>query len=622
MVTQDDFDANKKFSTSIQYVEHTAEYDYVYMLKNLEGNGYTEIEESRVHVYGVLGSQVTATAKEFDYAIFESADTATINQESGQKLYVYYNRKSYTLSYETDGGSYVAGGTYLYGAEAKVTNETPTREGYTFAGWYTDKNLSNSTGASVTINGDTTIYAKWTPQTVNYTIVYMFEKYNDTGTASSYVYDNSATGRGQVGTTVLATSAPAITRKGWEADTTKNRESSVVIAADGSSVLYVYYSLRPYSFTFTINGNSTNGRYRMTIKGTTYRADKNTKYSFTAKLGQDISADWPINGGSATIWDNNNGYYFYYWSCQGTGYASKILRVTDELLPNSGTNVSVTGYWRNNNSTVQVNYYLQNADNNNYTLSTLYSQLAPSGNYSPKGISGYIYDHSDNDTDWWDNVTAYNFYYNRDAYQIEYYYGDQKLKTISNVKFDATITSTTYNWTPTAAQCGVDNDYTFEGWYNNSELKGTPYVFNKMPAGATNGSVALVLYAKWTPPTYTVNFVDTLNPSTEPYSAQTIEKYGKVTHPGNLTKDGYHFDGWFTTADGDEHFDWQTQITADTTVYAQWTPTPITYTVHYVDEDGVKIADDKVVTNATYKIDDVITERAISIAGYRPAQGQ
>nr|MBQ4457161.1 InlB B-repeat-containing protein [Clostridia bacterium] len=603
-----------------KYVKYTAEYDFVYMLKDLEGDGYTEIPNSKEHVHGVLNSYVTPTVKTFDYAVLEIAQGATITQASGQELIVKYTRKNYALTYETNGGSYVGGVTRPYGSTVALSGTIPTRDGYTFEGWYTDRELTQHAGNEITITDNTTIYAKWIGKTVNYTIVYMFEKFNDAGTESSYVYDNSETGTGVVGTTVYANSSsiPDKTKKGWEKDNDKNATSSVVITADGSAVLIVYYKLRTYTFTFTIHNSSTNGRYRMTIKETTYRADRNTKYSFTAKLGQDISADWPINGGNATIWDNNNGYYFYYWSCQGILYASKILRVTEELLPNTGTAVAVTGYWRNNNNTVQVNYYLQNADNDQYTLSELYSQTAPSGNYNPKEIAGYTYDHSNNTTDWWGNVTEYNFYYNRHTYQIEYYHGTDKLKTISGVKYDATITGSTYNWTPTQAECGVDSDYTWVGWFDNAGCEGDPYTFSKMPAGASNGSVALVLYAKWQAPSYNVSFVDADDTSVQVADTQSVEKYQKASKPSNPTKDGYIFDGWYSSATGTDLYDWNTQITSNTTVYAHWSRKTLSYTVHYVDEDGVAVSEDKIVSNPNFVVGQNVTEQAIAVAGYRP----
>ena len=105
----------------------------------------------------------------------------------------------------------------------------------------------------------------------------------------------------------------------------------------------------------------------------------------------------------------------------------------------------------------------------------------------------------------------------------------------------------------------------------------------------------MALYAKWVPPTFTVDFVmDGGEPQVE---SQTLSKYERAEKPDNPTKAGYTFDGWFTSADGNTLFDWNTQITEDTTVYAHWTRNTLSYTVHYVDEQDNPVADDKVVTN-------------------------
>ncbi len=594
-VKSTDFDSNKECTVRIKYVPYTAEYDFVYKLKDLTGDDYTEIPDSREHVYGVLNSYVTPTVKTFDYAVLELAEGANITQAEGQELVVKYTRKNYQLTYESNGGSYVGGVTVPYGTEQAVTSTVPTRNGYTFAGWFTDEALTQAAGSTVTVNGNTTLYAKWTGDTVPYTIVYMFEKYNDTGTASSYVYDNSRDATGTVGTTVQASSAPTITRTGWEADTTKNASSSVVIAADGSSVLYVYYKLRTYTLTF--NRNS---------RGWIIKPDGSTTtstYSIDVKLGQDISGLWPSAGA--------NNRYFTGWYMNGTSggaFATKQLIMNTELLPNSGTSRTFYARWSTSSSTRTINYWLQNADDNGYTKSDTYSQTVYSSNtFTPKEIAGYTYDHSQNSSN------TYNFYYNRDTFKIDYFNGSTNLKTIENVKFDATITSNTYNWTPTAAQCGVDSDYTFAGWYSDSGLT-TTYTFNKMPASN------LVLYAKWTAPSYTVTFVDGEDTATI-YDTKTVEKYKKVSAPETTpSKAGYVFDGWYTTADGNTLYDWNNQITADTTIYAHWTRATLSYTVHYVDDTDAHnpVAADKIVTNPNFVVDQVVTEQAIAVAGYRP----
>ena len=182
-ITESDFDADKECKVRIKYVEFTAEYDFVYKVKDLTGDGYTEIE--RTHVYGVLNSYVTPTVKTYEHYELELAEGAIITQATGQELVVYYTRKNYQLTYDTKGGSYVGGVTVPYGTQQAVTSTVPTRNGYTFDGWYLDEGLTQRAGSTVTVEGNTPLFAKWKGNTVDYTIVYMFEKYNDAGTESA-----------------------------------------------------------------------------------------------------------------------------------------------------------------------------------------------------------------------------------------------------------------------------------------------------------------------------------------------------------------------------------------------------------------------------------------------------
>ena len=97
-----------------------------------------------------------------------------------------------------------------------------------------------------------------------------------------------------------------------------------------------------------------------------------------------------------------------------------------------------------------------------------------------------------------------------------------------------------------------------------------------------------------------------------------MEKYKKVTKPANPTRSGYSFDGWYASAEGSDLFDWNKQITSDTTAYARWAKKNLSYIVHYVDGDGNPVASDKEVSNPNLAAGQVITEMAIAVAGYRP----
>ncbi len=614
-----DFDADGKATVRIKYVKRTATYDVVYMLKNLDGNGYTEIE--RVSgVQGVLNSYVTPPVKAYDYYELELAESAKITKASGQEVKVLYERKNVQLSFETNGGSYVGGVTAPYGSKVTLPDTDPEKDGYSFGGWYSDQELTKKVTGPVTLNGDTTLYAGWTGSKVNYTIVYMCEKYNDSGTSSTFVYDNSKTATAQVGATVNASSAPAYNKALYEADSAQNAGSSVVIAADGSSVLKVYYKLKEYTFKFNA-GKYNSYNVTATLTGLNVSGTGDLSYTIKVKPGQDISALWPSNATgtykTGGWFSSTNQVAFNGWlnSSENVRYVTKRTTVTEDMLPKSGNSITYTAQWTTSSSasTYTVNYWLQNADNDDYTVSDVYSQTYTSsgGTLSAKDISGYTYDHGNSGAS---GTKEYNFYYNRDTFKIDYFYGSKSLRSIDNVKFDASIAADSYKKAPSAEGCDVDEDYVFAGWYDNSGCQGDPYAFDRMPAGN------LLLYAKWTAPSYTVSFADPEDASYVPAESQTVEKYKKAEKPANPVKTGYAFDGWYKDAGGKTLFDWNTQITADTTVYAHWARKNIKYIVRYIDEEGNALASDKEVSSPNLVTGQTVTEIPVAVAGYRPAE--
>ena len=235
----------------VKYVEYTAIYDFVYYLKNTDGNGYTEIERES-GVEGVFGSVVAAPVRTYDYAELERADAVEITQATGQEVPAYYTRRTFTLTFDTKGGSYVASQTVPYETQVSLSDR-PTRTGYTFAGWFTDEACTEAAGSSYTVLADTTLHAKWEAAPVSYTIVYMMEKYDNATGTTTFEYDRSRTAQAPTGTTVTAAQAPDLTNNvnGYEKDTERNADSQVVVAADGTSVLTVYYKLIRYTLSFT-----------------------------------------------------------------------------------------------------------------------------------------------------------------------------------------------------------------------------------------------------------------------------------------------------------------------------------------------------------------------------------
>ena len=87
-------------------------------------------------------------------------DTNTVS--GNMTLYAKWNINQYTVTFNTNGGSDVDSLSVDYG-DIVTKPADPTRDGYTFAGWYSDESLATAWNFETdTVSKDTTLYAKWT----------------------------------------------------------------------------------------------------------------------------------------------------------------------------------------------------------------------------------------------------------------------------------------------------------------------------------------------------------------------------------------------------------------------------------------------------------------------------
>ena len=70
-----------------------------------------------------------------------------------------------TLTFETNGGSALSAISGSNGTTIDLSKYVPTRPGYIFAGWYSDKDLTMAV-SQVKLLKDATVYAKWTEETI------------------------------------------------------------------------------------------------------------------------------------------------------------------------------------------------------------------------------------------------------------------------------------------------------------------------------------------------------------------------------------------------------------------------------------------------------------------------
>lgn len=126
--------------------------------------------------------------------------------------------------------------------------------------------------------------------------------------------------------------------------------------------------------------------------------------------------------------------------------------------------------------------------------------------------------------------------------------------------------------------------YTFDDWYTDATYS-TKFDFTQPIKRNTT------VYAKWTANDYEVSFI-TEHGKTP--TSQNVKYNGTATNPGELTAEGYTFDGWYADAACTTEFNFSTPITGDTKVYAKWEKNaPNTYALNvsgaFVYVDGVDV---------------------------------
>ncbi len=96
-----------------------------------------------------------------DDVVFTYLETTTGAQTTTYSDYITSctEPSTFTITYNTDGGSTIDADS---GTTLPDPLPTPTKTGYTFAGWYTDEGCTQEATAGAAITQNTTLYAKWT----------------------------------------------------------------------------------------------------------------------------------------------------------------------------------------------------------------------------------------------------------------------------------------------------------------------------------------------------------------------------------------------------------------------------------------------------------------------------
>lgn len=507
-----------------------------------------------------VGSDEAITGWYEDAGLTKKVDSVTIN---GADITLYAKvEQGYWLTFESNGGSYVAPAFYANGTTAAAPDE-PTKSGYTFVGWYTDENLMTDANFG-NITATTTLYAKWTENgNTSYTVIHWLENADDDGYSADTAVDT------KYGKTGADTAASARSYTGFTAQTITQK----TIAGDGSTIVSVYYKRNVYKVTFYLDdpiytcGKEAHTHSRLkgcyNLKGElTCKKEEHTHSSacktetivIEAKYGANISDQWPtVNGSSTWRTKKNSGPY----------------QVNIDTMPLGGANF----YGPQTGNGSETAYYYVEAlpgetgtpgpGNLNYKLH--HSDTSPGTGYHVTDedkypITGFTFKTFSATQNWGKyNYDQAKFYYTRNSYDLVFVNNGAKEKTVSR-KFEQSIADV--NYTPTAP-VGKEG-YVFDGWYDNELGEGNAYVFT----GKTMPAQNITLYAKWVAPTYTVTVYDV--DGSVHYTFNKVAKNSTISSdviPDLKLAEGETFLGW-VQKDGTP-FSFSTKINQNYDLYAK-----------------------------------------------------
>ena len=542
-------------------------YTVKHMMENLDNSDFTVQTET---LTGTTGAETAAVAKNVEGFTAQEFKQAEIAADGTTVIEIKYLRDTYTVTIGDKTTLNVKHGTAL----SELMPEEPTKEGYTFIGWFDGDTEITADGV---VKGEINAQPEFTEKTdIQYTVKHMQENLNGKGYTQADVETLT-------GTTGTQTKAVAKVYEGFTAQEIQQQK----IAGDGSTVIEIRYTRNTYDVTI---GDKT---------------IEDVKYG-TVLVGK--MPEKPVK----------EGYTFNGWFDGDT-------EITDATVVKGEINAQPK-FTANSDTKYVVNHMQENLNDEGYSLFESEPLTGTTGEMTAaaaKEYKGFKAQKFEQEKIAADGSTVIEIRYTRDNYTVAI--GD---KTIENVKFGSTLEGR-------MPEQPVKPGYTFNGWFDgdteitektvvegeinaqpkftaNSGIKytvkhlvenldGTFAAEEQTLTGTTDTMTAAeakvmegfkaqkfeqkkiaadgstVIEIKYLRDTFTVTIGDktTLN-----------VKYGasvKDLMPQQPTKVGYTFAGWF---DGKTEITASTVVKANITATAEFTPnTDTKYTVKHMLEN-------------------------------------
>lgn len=461
---------------------------------SFDANGGSAVSSTMEVSYGgTYGALPTTSRTGYNFKGWYTAATGGTLIEEGDSvrvsadttLYAQWTAQTYTVYFDANGGSVsttsqsVTYG-YTYGALP-----TPTRTGYTFAGWYNAGDIITSeTVCSKTANH--TLFANWTANT--YTLTYDAQG-GSVSPSTKTVTFNSAYD------TLATPTRTGYTFEGWYTSSTGGNvvTSETTVSTASNHTIYARWTANTYTVTFNGNGGTSSDASKIVTF--------NTEYGTLPTATQE-------------------GYSFSGWYTAATG-GTKIEATT---TVSTASNHTLYAQWTENAYT--VTYDAQGGSVSPSYITVRYG--AAYGTLATPTRTGYTFNGWFTSASGGTQVTASTTLPSANNQTI---YAQWTAKTYS-VSFDAnggtaistTITVTydsTYGELPTPTR---DSVYTFMGWF--TAASGGTQITADSKVSITEDTT---LYAQWVKEYYTFSITVNDNIASVSYKVNGATAYTTVT---------------------------------------------------------------------------------------------
>ena len=226
---------------TVTYTPDYVDYKVVHHQQNIGDNNYTAVKtETKT---GLTGSPVgTGLETEYDgfYDLIYDPEIA-VAADGSTVINIYYDRYYYLVSLDLNGGHGVEPIYARYGTYINSAAWVPQRTGYAFSGW------SPALPAAVPLNGSSHT-AQWAKANTGFTVAFWYENAND----EDYTFVGSVPQTAVTGTKVNGAAYKDVAFAGRDDDhfTYEKADTNVEIAADGSTVVNVYFTRNSYTLTY------------------------------------------------------------------------------------------------------------------------------------------------------------------------------------------------------------------------------------------------------------------------------------------------------------------------------------------------------------------------------------